>query len=144
MSPANKDERLYFDEHKIPKDVRGVLRASALLSVGEFRVFEIAYKEWHGEDGEESLIEKYFTRYMFNDIVPPWVRHFCNKILKLDSEGILDPSDFGIVRHQASRAQVNKGLEAIMWITGAMLIMFFLGESAAQVLRLQCMFPPCY
>ncbi len=144
MAPAKYEDRRYFDEHKIPMDVWGVLRASALLSVGEFRVFEIAYKEWFGEDGEEKLIEKHFTGYMFNDIVPPWVRHFCKKVLQLDNEGVLDPAEFGIVRQAASREQMNKGLEAIMWITAAMIILFVLGESAAQVLRLQCMFPPCY
>lgn len=143
MSPAKKD-KLHFDEHKIPQDVRGVLRASALLSVGEFRVFEIAYEDWYGESGDESLIEKYFTGYMFNDIVPPWVRHFCKKILQLDDDGDLDPADFGIINAPATTQQVNRGLEAIMWVTGAMIVLFVLGEGAAQVMRLQCMFPPCY
>jgi len=143
MSPAKKDD-LHFDEHRIPRDVRGVLRASALLSVGEFRVFEIAYEDWYGEAGEETLIEKHFTGYMFNDIVPPWVRHFCKKILQLDDDGALDPAEFGIMNAPATTQQVNKGLEAIMWITGAMIILFVLGEGAAQMMRLQCMFPPCY
>lgn len=144
MSPGKYSESRFFDEHKIPNDVWSVLRAASLLSVGEFRVFEIAYQDWYGEAGEEKTIEKYFTGYMFNDIVPPWVRHFCKKVLKRDSEGTLDPADYGIVREAASRAQINKGLEAIMWIVGAMIILFLLGESAAQVLRLHCMFPPCY
>jgi hypothetical protein len=142
-SPENEDRR-YFDEHKIPNDVWSVLRAAALLSVGEFRVFEIAYEDWYGEAGEEKMIEKHFTGYMFNDIVPPWVRHFCKKVLKQDNEGTLDPADFGIVLKAATREQVNKGLEAIMWIVGAMIVIFLVGESAAQVLKLQCMFPPCY
>lgn len=144
MSPTSPEDRRYFDEHKIPNDVWSVLRAAALLSVGEFRVFQIAYKEWFGEDGEEKLIEKYFVGYMFNDIVPPWVRHFCKKVMERDSEGTLDPEEYGVVRSAATREQVNKGLEAIMWITGAMIVLFILGEGAAQVLRLQCMFPPCY
>lgn len=144
MTPTKYEDRRYFDEHKIPNDVWSVLRASSLLSVGEFRVFEIAYKDWYGEDGEETLIEKHFTGYMFNDIVPPWVRHFCKKILRLDSEGTLDPEDFGIMRKVASPEQINKGLEAIMWIAGAMIVLFLLGESAADIMRLQCMFPPCY
>ncbi|MFQ5625693.1 MAG: hypothetical protein ACE5FM_03460 [Methyloligellaceae bacterium] len=144
MTPPDKQDRRYFDEHKIPNDVWSVLRASALLSVGEFRVFEIAYEDWYGEAGEEKMIENHFTGYMFNDIVPPWVRHFCKKVLKRDSEGTLDPAEFGIVHKAASRKQINKGLEAIMYIVGALIILFLLGESAAQVLKLQCMFPPCY
>lgn len=144
MSPTDYHERRYFDEKRIPNDVWSVLRAASVLSVGEFRVFEIAYEEWYGEAGEEKLIEKHFTGYMFNDIVPPWVRHFCKKIQQLDSEGTLDPAEFGIVEKAATREQINKGLEAIMWITGAMIVLFMLGESAAQVLKLQCLFPPCY
>ncbi len=144
MTTPEAEDRRYFDEKKIPNDVWSVLRASSLLSVGEFKVFELAYEEWFGEAGEEQTIEKYFTGYMFNDIVPPWVRHFCKKILKQDQEGTLDPEDYGIVEQAATREQVNKGLEAIMWIVGALILMFVLGESAAQVLKLQCMFPPCY
>jgi len=144
MSPARPEDRRYFDEHKIPNDVWSVLRAAALLSVGEFRVFEIAYKDWYGEDGEEKTLEKHFVGYMFNDIVPPWVRHFCKKVMDLDNEGTLNPEEFGVVNEMASRHQINKGLEAIMWITGAMIVLFVLGEGAAQMLRLQCMFPPCY
>lgn len=144
MSPTNLQDRRFFDEHRIPADVWSVARAAAVLSVGEFRVFEIAYKDWFGEAGEEKLIEKYFIGYMFNDIVPPWVRHFCKKVLRLDSEGTLDPAEFGIMRHAATNEQISKGLEAIMWIVLAMITIFLLGESAAQVLQLNCMFPPCY
>lgn len=144
MSTPNAEDRRYFDEHKIPSDVWSVLRAAALLSVGEFKVFELAYEEWYGEPGEEKTIEKFFVGYMFNDIVPPWVRHFCKKIQKQDREGTLDPEEFGVVPKAATQEQVNKGLEAIMWIVGALIIMFLLGESAAEVLKLQCMFPPCY
>ena len=144
MTPPDTQERRYFDERNIPNDVWSVLRAAAVLNVAEFRVFEIAYKEWYGEAGEEKMIETYFTGYMFNDIVPPWVRHFCKKVLQRDSEGTLDPVEFGIVREVATRQQINKGLEASMYIVGAMIVLFLIGESAAQVLRLQCMFPPCY
>ena len=137
MTTSEKQPRRYFDEKKIPIDVWSVLRASSLLSVGEFRVFEIAYEDWYGQSGEETMIEKHFTGYMFNDIVPPWVRHFCKKILKLDDEGTLDPKDFGIVRKAASRQQINKGLEAIMWLVAFMIVLFLIGEGSSQLLWLQ-------
>lgn len=133
-----------FGEEDLPDDVWGVLRASALLEVGEFRVFEIAYQDWHGEAGEEKMIEKHFAGYMFNDTVPLWVRHFCKKVLKLDDEEALDPADFGIVRKPATRQQINKGLEAIMYIVVALIFIFLLGESASRFMQLQCLFPPCY
>lgn len=136
--------RRQVGEEKLPADVWGVMRASALLGVGEFRVFEIAYKEWYGEAGEEKMIEEHFAGYMFNDMVPPWVRHFCNKVLKLDFEEALDPADFGIVLRPATREQINKGLEALMYIVGALFFMILLAESAGRLMQLQCMFPPCY
>ncbi len=144
MTSADPNLRRYFDERKIPADVWAVIRASELLSVVEFRVFEIAYQDWYGEAGDEKMIEKYFADYMFNDIVPPWVRHFCKKVMKRDSEGELDPVDFGIVYKPATRAQINKGLEAMMWIIGFMIVLFLIGEGTSQALWLQCMFPPCY
>jgi hypothetical protein len=144
MKLPKHDGRRFFDEDKIPDDVWSVLTASSLLSVGEFRVFEIAYKEWYGESGEEKTIEKYFTPYMFKNVVPPWVRHFCKKVLKQEDEGTLVPEEFGIVYKPASREQINKGLEAMMWIIGFMIVLFLIGEGTSQVLWLHCMFPPCY
>ncbi len=144
MKSRSHHDRLFFDEKQIPVDVWSVLRASAVLNVGEFRVFEIAYEDWYGESGEEKMIEKHFTGYMFEDIVPPWVRHFSKKVLKLDDEGTLDPEEYGIIRNPATTYQINKGLEAIMWIVGFMILLFLIGEGTSQVLWLQCMFPPCY
>jgi hypothetical protein len=144
MKLPKHDGRRFFDEDKIPDDVWSVLTASSLLSVGEFRVFEIAYEEWYGEIGEEQTIEKYFTPYMFKNVVPPWVRHFCKKVLKQEDEGTLVPEEFGIVYRPASREQINKGLEAMMWIIGFMIVLFLIGEGTSQVLWLHCMFPPCY
>ncbi len=144
MKSSKNEDRRYFDEGKIPNDVWSVLRASSLLSVGEFRVFEIAYESWYGEAGEEKMIEKHFTGYMFNDIVPPWVRHFCKSVLKRDREGTLEPAEYGIVPKAATTVQINKGLEAMMWIIGFMIVLFLIGEGTSQALWLQCMFPPCY
>ncbi len=144
MTTPSAEDRRYFDEKKIPTDVWSVLRVSSLLSVGEFKIFELAYEDWYGEAGDEMMIEKHFTGYMFNDLVPPWVRHFCKKVMKRDQEGELDPGEFGVVEPTGSQEQFNKGLEAIMWILGALIILFVMGESAAQVLKLQCMLPPCY
>ena len=142
--PPEKTEKRYFDEGRIPNDVWSVLKTASLLSVGEFRVFEIAYEQWYGEAGEEQHIEDHFTSYMFNDIVPVWVRHFCKRIVKLDQEDSLDPEDFGIVNAAATAEQRNKGFEFVMALIVIMAAFFFIGESAARVLRLQCLFPPCY
>lgn len=138
------EERRYFDEKRIPNDVWSVLRAASLLSVGEFRVFEIAYEQWYGEAGDEKHIERHFTSYMFNDIVPVWVRHFCKRVMELDRENALDPADFGIVAAVATSERHNRGLEFIMLLVLMLMLFFFMGESAAKLMRLQCVLPPCY
>ena len=53
MTQPDKRQKRLVGEEDLPDDVWWVLRSSALLEVGEFRVFEIAYQQWHGEDGEE-------------------------------------------------------------------------------------------
>ncbi len=144
MKKPDSKEKRFFDEGRIPEDVWGVLSSASLLSIGEFRVFEIAYEQWYGEAGDEKHIEKHFTSYMFNDIVPVWVRHFCKKIVKLDDEDALDPAEFGVVHGAATMEQRNRGLEFIAALMFILIAFFFIGESAAKVLQLQCMFPPCY
>lgn len=144
MKDSSSKEKRFFDEGRIPTDVWGVLRASSLLSVGEFRVFEIAYEQWYGESGDEKHIEKHFTAYMFKDIVPAWVRHFCKKIVELDEDDALDPAEFGVIHAAGTTEQRNRGLEFIAALMFILIAFFFIGESAAKVLKLQCMFPPCY
>jgi len=138
------EDKRYFDEDKIPDDVWSVLKTSSVLNVGEFRVFQIAYKEWFGEEVDEATIEGYFTPYMFKDIVPLWVRHFCTRVLQLDSDDRLDPREFGIVARRATLEQRNRGYEFILWLLIILAALFAVGKSAAQILKLQCMFPPCY
>lgn len=144
MTKTADDEKRFFDEGRIPSDVWSVLKTASVLSIGEFRVFQIAYEQWYGEEGEEKAIENHFTSYMFNDIVPIWVRHFCKRVLRLDSEHALDPSEFGISFPTATMEQRNKGFEFIMALLFIMIVFFLIGESAAKLLKLQCMFPPCY
>ena len=141
---TNPNERRFFDEKKIPSDVWSVLRTASLLSVGEFRVFEIAYLRWFGNKSDEATIETHFIPYMFNDVVPMWVRHFCNHILKLDGQGTLDPSEFGIVQRIATTQEQNRGYEFLIVAIGALFGLILLADWTAKFMKLQCMFPPCY
>ena len=135
-----KTRKRYFDEN-IPDDVQGVLDVSAIMGIAEFRLFAIAYREWHGEDAEEATIERYFTPYMFNDVVPPWVRHFCNRVLDLDRLGRLDPTFFGVLRRRATKDQVRKGRLYAFCLVTTMVTLFLLAELTADK---YCLFPPCY
>lgn len=141
--PHESDQR-FFGEKRTPGDVRSVLRAASLLSVGEFRVFEIAYEQWYGEPGDAKRIERSFAAYMFNDVIPVWVRHFCKKVVQLDSENALDPGDYGILAPAASTSQQNRGLECIMLLIVILMLFFSMGDSAADLMQMQCILPPCY
>lgn len=137
-------ERRFFDEKKIPLDVWQVLRTAAVLSIPEFRVFEIAYKQWFGEDTDEATIESHFVPYMFKDAVPMWVRHFCKRVLKLDKDGTLNPTEFGITSPVATREQQSRGVEFMILAVASIVTLVLLAELAAQAMKLNCMFPPCY
>ncbi len=137
-------DRRYFDEKKIPPDVWDVLKTASVLSVGEFRVFEIAYEQWFGEKGDEKTIENFFMPYMFKSIVPIWVRQFCERILKLDHQGALNPVEFGVVGDPpATRDQKWQGVEAFTWVIGITMALIFVSHLTAQMTKVTCGFPPC-
>jgi len=136
----------YFNKHLKP-DLVVVLDATAVLEVTEFRFFELAFQDWYGRRAKESVIEKYFVAYMFADRVPAWARHFARKVLKLHTQGLLDPKSFGIFQPLPStRMQWAGKLYALVLL----LIFLIVGLSVLQVpdelLRAfrQCYFPPCY
>jgi len=137
-------EKRFFDEKRIPTDVWQVLRTASLLAIPEFRVFEIAYKQWFGRGVNEQTIEQHYVGYMFDDDVPMWVRHFCKRILRMDAEGTLDPTEFGIILKDATREQQNRGIEYIVWIVSGVVVMVLLAELLTRTISLQCTFPPCY
>ena len=73
-----------FDEN-IGPDVLAVLKTSALLEITEFEVFRIAYRDWFGRRVADNIIEPFYTDYMFNEVVPAWVRLGCSVVPLYDS-----------------------------------------------------------
>lgn len=136
-------DRRYFDEKDIPDDVWSVLRTASVLNVGEFRVFQLAHKEWYAEEADEKTIERFFTQYMFNEIVPLWVRHFCQKILKQDEEGTLELAAFGLLPDAPTMERRWRGIEAIFWIFGLLTAFIVVAELASRASDISCIFPPC-
>lgn len=134
----------FFDEKQIPEDVWRVARTASLLSVGEFRVFELAYRQWFGEPATEAAIERFFIPYMFHDRVPTWVRHYCTQVIDQYRDGSFEPEAFGVKFAEATREQQWRGFEYMLWIVSAMIMMFILADATAQLLRAKCVLPPCY
>jgi len=85
-----------IDDDQIPVDTRDVLDASALLQITEFHLFELAFERWFGREAREAELEPCFARYMFAAIAPFWVRQFCREVADRDSDGTLNPRDFGV------------------------------------------------
>jgi len=67
-----------------------ILHAANLLHVGEFQLIQLAYKSWYAEDLPEEKINKIFSEYMVTGIIPIWVAHYAQDILKLNKANVLD------------------------------------------------------
>ena len=67
-----------------------ILHAANLLHVGEFQLIQLAYKAWYKEDLPEEKINKIFSEYMVTGIIPIWVTHYAQDILKLSKANVLD------------------------------------------------------
>ena len=67
-----------------------ILHAANLLHVGEFQLIQLAYKNWYTEDLPEDKINIIFSEYMVTGIIPIWVTHYAQDIIKLNKVNVLD------------------------------------------------------
>ncbi len=67
-----------------------ILHAANLLHVGEFQLIQLAYKTWFSEDLPEDKINIIFSEYMVTGIIPIWVTHYAQDIIKLNKANVLD------------------------------------------------------
>ena len=67
-----------------------ILHAANLLHIGEFQLIQLSYKSWFNEDLPEDKINKIFSEYMITGIIPIWVTHYAQDILKLSKANVLD------------------------------------------------------
>ena len=91
-----------FRAHVAPS-VAHVPEAAEVLAIGEFELFRHAHRWWHDADGDDALIDRAFSDYLVHEEVPPWVRHYCRRVLILAAVGQLDPADFGVERPTVRR-----------------------------------------
>ena len=62
-------------------DAQAVLWTADILEKSEFEVFEEAYRAWYRETVETNRLERIFADYMFDEVVPFWVRQFTRETL---------------------------------------------------------------
>ena len=75
---------MFFNNYReLSADARQVVDAASVLKVTEFRLFELAYLEWHGQYADESDLEKLYALYWFTGLAPDWVRHYSRQVLGL-------------------------------------------------------------
>lgn len=135
-----------FNAHISP-DVVAVLDASAALEVTEFRLFELAWRNWFGGRPDERRLERYFSAYMFAERVPHWVRNFARHILDLDAQGRLDPRSFGVWQRLPS---TRMRFLVKLYVAALVLLLLVLSGAAMdldeQIMSFyrSCYFPPCY
>ena len=134
-----------FDENLAP-DVDSVLNATALLDITEWDFFNLAYNRWHGEPAADGVMEPIFAAYMFNDVVPPWARHFARLVERLYQRGVLDRGALGIDRLPGSAQMVSRGMRYAVFIVVTITVLVVVAEFVAQIVKLgeRCYFPPCY
>ncbi len=138
-------QRYHHMDERLPEDVEDVLELSAVLEVREYDFFDLAYRWWFGRRPNSQVLESHFARYMFNKIVPHWVRNYCRMILDLQKQGKLDKEELGISRlPEATPQSVRAGLRYLVMILMTMGLLILIAELAIQFNALPCMFPPCY
>lgn len=85
-------------------DCRTVIGAAAALGVAEYDFFRFAHRRWFGREAEEKALERTFAAYMFQETVPPWVRHAAREVLRRERDGTLDAGALGAVRYRKTLA----------------------------------------
>jgi len=126
-------------------DAGAVVAAAAILRISEFELFRLAYHDWYGAAPECSALEAPFERYILKTLVPPWVRSFARKILKLSAEKRLNPTEYGIQPVPATRTgSVLFGILALLFMFAFVVMLVTMAMPDCPGCGPVCFFPPCY
>ena len=110
-----------FHDH-VPPSISHVAEAAEVLAVGEFELFALAHRWWFDTPCDDARLNHVFGEFLVHERVPPWVRHYCRRVLILAAVGQLDPKDFGVERPSVRRLSVSEQRFASL----VMLLAFFL------------------
>lgn len=135
-----------FLDQPLPSDIQRVLESAAVLDVTEFKLFHMAFADWHGREAASSEIEPFFVAYMFDGVVPFWVRQYTRKIQRLAQEGRLRRSDLGLHPVASSRRMRVRGGWFLFALIAALTLLIVLSVATGELLPFlpDCYFPPCY
>ncbi len=116
----------------IRPDAREVLDTSALLEISEYRVFQLAYRRWHGHDATNRALERIYIRYIFYEEVPLWVRHFTRHVLQLADEGRLDRVELGLAPPPPPRVSLAQGKRYLIIAVAVCGFIVYLAQGTAH------------
>ncbi len=112
-------------------DVCEAVSASELLEITEFRLFELAYREWFGREADQAALEPPFVQYMFAQQAPAWVRHFARNVIACDRDGRLERAEFGLPpapkKADADAVRACNDILMALWFAGAYAVWSFQG-----------------
>ena len=138
-------KRSRYMDKALPEDIEDVLEISAILEIREFDVFGLAYRWWFGRSANHEVLESHFARYMFNQIVPLWVRHYSRMVIELRMRGELDRAVLGIDDlPDATPESIRAGVRYTVMVFSALALLVLIAELTVKFSVLPCMFPPCY
>jgi len=129
---VSPERQQYFDED-LDREQWDLLEAAAELQVTEFKLFELAYRDWYGHPPKPQVIEVFFRNYMFNRIIPVWVSHFSRRIVEEARAGTLDPRRYGVYQRLPSRRMQRIGQAYTAMLLVAFVILMYMAYGEALI-----------
>lgn len=118
-------------------DTSALGRTAERLAVSEYRVFELAYRNWYGRVPETALLEQIYGRYLDRTELPHWVRDFTRRVdAGIESCPVSD--------HQLPAAGIAVAVAFGLVVVGVMVLLVLLALRAQEQLALNCALPLCY
>lgn len=71
---------------ELTPDSADVAGAAECLKVTEFRLFEMAYRDWYGHAARETELEREYIQFWCTGVAPSWVRHYCRQVVGLQRQ----------------------------------------------------------
>ncbi|MDR9435428.1 MAG: hypothetical protein RI563_01020 [Thiohalophilus sp.] len=135
-----------FQDKPLSPDLQTLLDAVALLDISEFRLFELAYRAWYGNDAGSRQLEQDFADYMFCDEVPIWVRHYARGVVKQAALSQSGKFPYPPKDRPADSASIRRGLRVLLGLIFILVFLIVVSSLSPEWLQFgnECYFPPCY
>ncbi len=119
---ARSEDSALSDQRSVEVDgAQAVLWSAEILDTSEFEVFEMAYQAWYRETPDVNRLERIFADYMFDEVVPFWVRQFTRTTLEANADWRQDEQ---MEAHEYVRVCLHAASAAILSTVGLALSLF--------------------